>query len=236
MLRPSALKLRFRTWVLIAAAYLVSSTFAYVRPLITTIASGQGTPTEAVEQVIDSWSTEWLLPEHTELAGPYLSLLDAVSDDTQLRYGSSYYESLLTILPRFLYPGEKPQSLAERFALKVHRGNGVVSGWGFDPVAEAFVNFGTIGIGMLFVCWSLFFLVVGSLRYRSASGTLVAAVLLSEAMNANRIDFRNFYGESAYFLIGLMVAAFVNSVFRGLSRMKVRHSPVASAFSAVSAI
>jgi oligosaccharide repeat unit polymerase len=236
VLRPKALKLRLRTWVLIIAAYLISSIFGYVRPQITAVASGRATTTEAVAQSADDWSTDWLLPEHSELAGPYLSLLSAVSDDTQLRYGSSYSESLFTILPRFLYPGYKPEGLADGFARKVHQGGGAAAGWGFNPVAEAYLNFGTIGVALLFFCWAVFFLVLGAIKHGSAWGTLVAATLLSEAMNANRIDFRNVYGETAYFFMGLMLAAFLNSLIASVfSRRKARSFHAPGTFSAVTA-
>ncbi len=59
----------------------------------------------------------------------------------------------------------------------------------------------------MFVLWTLFFLVAGALRHRGAWGTLVSAVLLSEVVNANRIDFRNVYCETTYFVVGTMLAA-----------------------------
>jgi hypothetical protein len=210
-LRPNFLRLKFHNWVLIAAAYMAFSIFGYARSLITTVANGRLSPREAVAELTNTWSTDWVMPEHTEFAGPYLSLLSAVSADTQQLYGSSYYESLLTVLPRFLYPGAKPQVLSEGFAAQVHRGGGAVSGWGYNPVAEAFVNFGSVGVALVFVLWTLFFLIVGALRNRGAWGTLVSATLLSEAITANRIDFRNVYWETTYFVAGVMLATCITA-------------------------
>lgn len=223
VLRPNLLKLKFRTWLFLAAAYLLLSAFGNARSAITVVASGRSTATQAIEDLGSDWSDSSVLPEHTELAGPYLSLLSAVSDSTQHLYGSSYYESLLAVVPRFLYPGQKPPILSSEFASQMHRGRGSVSGWGYNPVAEAFVNFGAAGVALIFVFWTLFFLIIGALRHRGASGIIIFSVLLSEGINANRIDFRNVYGESVYFLAGLAIATFINLLLVGLlGRTSVR--------------
>jgi len=216
VLRPAALKLKVQTWILIVVAYFLFSIFAYARPLIAAVAASRETPAGAVSELIDSWSTDWILPEHTELAGPYLSLLSAVSSSTEHLYGSSYYESLPAVLPKFLYPGQKPPILSSEFASQMHRGIGPASGWGYSPVAEAFVNFGVAGVVLIFVLWTIFFLVVGEMRYRSASGIIAFAVLFSEAVNANRIDFRNVYGEIVYFIVGLLTVTCINAILAGL--------------------
>jgi oligosaccharide repeat unit polymerase len=206
VLRPGLLRLRFRTWILMATAYLAFSVFGYARSLITTVASGRSSAGEAISELNNNWTSDWIMPEHTEFAGPYLSLLSAVSVDSEHIYGSSYYDSILTVLPRFLYPGAKPQVLSEGFAAQVHRGRGAVTGWGYNPIAEAYVNFGAIGVALVFVLWTLFFLMIGTLRRRGTWGVLVSAVLLSEAITANRIDFRNVYWETTYFVAGVMLA------------------------------
>jgi oligosaccharide repeat unit polymerase len=217
VLRPNFLRLRLRTWLLIALAYLAFSVYGYARALITNVAGGLQSPSEAIQELNNNWTSDWIMPEHTEFAGPYLSLLSAVSVHTEHIYGSSYYDSILTVLPRFLYPGVKPQVLSEGFAAQVHRGNGAVTGWGYNPVAEAYVNFGAIGVALIFVLWALFFLAVGTLRSYGVSGMLVSAALLSEAITANRIDFRNVYWETTYFVAGVMlatcIAATINKIW-----------------------
>jgi len=229
VLRPSLLRFRLRTWVLIFCAYLAFSMFGYARSLITTVASGRSSPGEAIAELSSTWSSDWAVPEHTEFAGPYLSLLSAVSGNAEHLYGASYYESILTVLPRFLYPGEKPRILSEEFAAGVHRGGGTVAGWGYNPVAEAFVNFGVIGVLLISALWALFFLAMGSLRLLGTWGILVYSVLLSEAVNANRIDFRNVYTESVYFIVGMIIAASLNTVLVGIGKMGTRDQPVPAA-------
>ncbi len=130
VLRPNFLRVRLRTWVLVVVAYLAFSIFGYARSFIATVASGRSTADEAIAELSSTWSSDWALPEHTEFAGPYLSLLSAVSGNAEHLYGTSYYESILTVLPRFLYPGAKPRILSEQFAAGIHRGSGAVSGWG----------------------------------------------------------------------------------------------------------
>jgi len=226
VVRPAALKFRTRTWVLLAAGYCAFSIFGYARGFISSIASGQATSSEVLSSIGDDWTSDWLTPEHTEFAGPYLSLLSAVSEQTQPLFGSSYYESFLTVLPKFMYPGQKPELLTHRFDEKMHIGHGPISGWGYNPVAEAYVNFGTAGVALVFALWAIYFLLIGYVRQRGVWGTLCGAVLLSEAINANRIDFRNVYWESSYFLAGLVVAAIFNMLFSKLSRPAPRMNAI----------
>jgi hypothetical protein len=216
--RPNLLKLRFRSWFFIAAAYLLMCAFGNIRFAIAVVASGKSTASQVVEEIGSGWSNDFILPEHTEFAGPYLSLLSAVSDHTQYLYGSSYYESFLAVVPRFLYPGQKPSQLSNEFASQMHQGGGSVAGWGYNPVAEALVNFGPAGVAFLFVLWALFFLMIGSLRHRGVPGIILFSVLFSEAVNANRIDFANVYFESVHFLAGVVIATMINALLVNLAR------------------
>jgi hypothetical protein len=72
------------------------------------------------------------------------------------------------------------------------------------------------------VLWALFFLAVGALRSWGVWGMLVSATLLSEAITANRIDFRNVYWETTYFVAGVMlatcIAATINKIWSGPRR------------------
>ncbi|MGA1847654.1 O-antigen polymerase [Deferribacter abyssi] len=55
-------------------------------------------------------------------------------------YGSSYFDYILRTPPKFLYP-DRPQDLAWIFV-----NNGFTSGGGFFELAEAYLNFGVIGL------------------------------------------------------------------------------------------
>ena len=58
-------------------------------------------------------------------------------------YGSSYFDYLLRTLPSFLYP-DRPQDLAWIF-----KDYGFTSGGGFFELAEAYYNFGYLGVFIL---------------------------------------------------------------------------------------
>ena len=55
-------------------------------------------------------------------------------------YGSSYFDYILRTPPHFLYP-DRPKALAWIFV-----NNGLTSGGGFFELAEAYLNFGVIGV------------------------------------------------------------------------------------------
>jgi energy-converting hydrogenase Eha subunit E len=224
IVRPKMLRLRFRTWVLLFLGYAFLSMFGHVRYLINPIVSGQTGAREAFAEVSDNASEEWFTPENTELAGPYYSLLSVVSESTQHLYGKSYYDSFLLVIPKRLYLGEKPELLTRQFDEQVHQGGGTVYGWGYNPVAEAYLNFGTVGVALIFVLWSLLFLGLGFIKHQATWGLLVFAVLLPEAVNANRIDFGVVYTESVYMMVGVLSVVCMNRVFSGFRGGKVRNS------------
>jgi hypothetical protein len=153
---------------------------------------------------IDFW-LDAIKPEHTELAGPYLSVLYNAEHVKDYRFGSSYAGSIFTFLPRIVYPGTKPLSATQELDLEMHRGSGPVSGWGYSPVAEAFLNFGVPGVCFIPSLWMAGFMVLSGLR-NSDWGIILVAVLSSETVNANRIDFRTVYLETIFCIVGVLVA------------------------------
>jgi hypothetical protein len=147
-------------------------------------------------------------PEYTELAGPYLSVLYNAEHVKDYSFGRSYIGSIFAFLPRVLYPGTKPLSATEQLDREMHRGAGPMSGWGYSPIAEAFQNFGTPGVCVISSLWMGAFIVLSGFR-NSGWGLLVAAVLSSETVNVNRIDFRTVYLESFFCIVGVLLASLV---------------------------
>jgi hypothetical protein len=147
-------------------------------------------------------------PEYTELAGPYLSVLYNAEREENYSFGRSYVGSIFAFLPRVLYPGTKPLSATEQLDREMHRGAGPVSGWGYSPIAEAFQNFGMPGVCVISSLWMGAFIVLSGFR-NSQWGLLVAAVLSSETVNVNRIDFRTVYLESFFCIVGVLLASLV---------------------------
>jgi hypothetical protein len=200
------LRMRLRLGVLFAVAYLALAAFGYLRVIIGPIVRNEMTQADTESFVETNPLFDEVKPENSELAGPYLSLLAVVNQQTgDILSRNSYVESLLSVIPKVLYPGTKPIYLSERFANVIHAGNGPVSGWGFNPVAEAYLNFGTGGVVLVFMLWTLTFSALSALKYWHPMGTLIYAVLLSEAIDANRIDFRNIYSIAFYFIGGVLL-------------------------------
>jgi hypothetical protein len=128
-------------------------------------------------------------------------------------FGTSYAQTILVALPRFLYPGTKPPSPSVELANAMHRGTGAVSGWGYSPIAEAFLNFGLLGVCLMPSLWMAAFIILSRLRNHDW-GLVTAAVLSSESINANRIDFRTVYLESLFcFAVVLLGALIVSSLY-----------------------
>jgi hypothetical protein len=194
---------RVRLVLVLLLGYVLFSLFGQVRELTKPISAGLLTWSEAFDWAEDHYSINWIMPERSEFAGPYFSLLDAVENHPQPELGRSYLNTLPAFLPKAAYPS-KPMSIAEEFALQVHSGADVASGWGFSPLAEAFRNFGVIGVAMIPALLTLFFIYLNRLRNRSPFGVVIAAVLVGEAINVNRIDFRTVYLESFFGLWGVL--------------------------------
>jgi hypothetical protein len=196
-LRPKVTRLRPFALVVMAAAYLVAVIFGQYRTLIYDLAAGRSTLEQAL---VMAESEESIMgkPEDSELGGPYVSVLYYSRETEPLRWGSSYAMSIPAVLPKALYPGAKVPAISADLDQALHEGVGPVYGWGFSPIAESFANFGLAGIFAVMMLWTLFFAWLGSSRYRGLTGVVVCAILLQEAVNANRIDFRYVYFESVY--------------------------------------
>jgi hypothetical protein len=203
-LRPKFTRLRPLAVIFIAMAYFGAVIYGQYRTLIYDLASGRSTFKQAqvAAQGEDSIISK---PEQSELGGPYMSVLYYSSGNEPLWWGLSYGMSIPAVLPRALYPGVKAPAISANLDEALHEGVGPVYGWGFNPVAEGFVNFGLPGAFGAMVLWSMFFAWLGANRYRSLAGLVACATLLQEAVNANRIDFRYVYFESFYCVsVGLL--------------------------------
>jgi hypothetical protein len=206
--------LKVRHVLLAIGTYAVFSIAGELRLMIPFLAAGKplylADSTIPHHRLSDFDDIDFLLdsikPEHTELAGPYLSVLYNAEYVNDYRFGSSYTGSIFTFLPRIIYPGTKPLSATQELDLEMHRGSGPVSGWGYSPVAEAFLNFGVPGVCLIPSLWMAGFIVLSGLR-NSGWGLILASVLSSETVNANRIDFRTVYLETVFCIGGVLVAS-----------------------------
>lgn len=210
----SSARLKLKHLLIAIVAYAGFSIAGELRLLIPYIASGKALYSADLHmhRISDVGDMDFFLdsikPESTELAGPYLSVLYNVEHVKNYSFGRSYIGSIFAFLPRVLYPGTKPLSATEQLDREMHRGAGPVSGWGYSPIAEAFQNFGMPGVCVISSLWMGAFIVLSGFR-NSQWGLLVAAVLSSETVNVNRIDFRTVYLESFFCIVGLLLASLV---------------------------
>jgi hypothetical protein len=211
----SSTRLKLKHLLIAIVAYAGFSIAGEFRLLIPYIAGGKAlysadlnVPHHRVSDLSDmDFFLDSMKPEYTELAGPYLSVLYNSERVKDYSFGRSYIGSIFAFLPRVLYPGTKPLSATEQLDREMHRG-GPVSGWGYSPIAEAFQNFGTPGVCVISSLWMGAFIVLSGFR-NSGWGLLVAAVLSSETVNVNRIDFRTVYLESFFCIVGVLLASLV---------------------------
>lgn len=200
---------RMKHIVLAVMAYGALAVFGYLREQIPLLLS-DSPPQQRIPQSDESnplW--ESAKPENSELAGPYFSVLYNAQQVRDYSLGASYLHTIFTVVPRVVY-SSKPLAPAQDLANTVHRGGPqfAVAGWGYSPIAEAFLNFGIVGVCLGSAVWMSGFIILSRLRnYRW--GLVAVAVLSSESINANRIDFRAVYLESFYCVLVVMLAAMV---------------------------
>jgi hypothetical protein len=199
-------RVRLKYVFLCVAGYAALTIAGQLRAVIPLLASGAVSPNRAYDAVGGDVLLETVKPENTEIGGPFFSVLYNVGNVKHYSWGASYLDTIGAALPRVLYPGRKPSSPSADLANEVHQGVGPVVGWGYSPVAEAYLNFGIVGVCLIAAAWMGFFIVLSRLRTRSW-GIVIAAVLSSECINVNRIDFRTVYVESFYCLLAIALAA-----------------------------
>ena len=109
----------------------------------------------------DNFSWSWFDISRTELGAPFNSLtqiLKKVPESTPYFYGSSYLETPLILLPRVLYPN-RPDSISGWYERTFFSEDFVAEGgsMGVFIVAEAYVNFGDVGVIVIMFLWGFFF-------------------------------------------------------------------------------
>jgi hypothetical protein len=206
-------KLSYKLVLGAVLVYMVFSVYSQVRWLIPKIGQGTMSAQQAKDWMQANGAADWILPENNEFAGPYYSVVDAAEVSPALRWGNSYADSLLFFLPQGLYPGKKPLPLANEFALEIHNRYATayfpVSGWGYSPVAEAYVNFSWPGVVLVFAGWAWLFDSLEKFRWRSLTALLCVTMLLPQMQNANRINFLWVFTEGLFALAATLSAVWL---------------------------
>lgn len=211
---------------LVSILYILFAFFQQIRYMIPLILNGTLSLFDAISRIQKDFNIEWVLPVSTEVAGPYFTLLWHLKYDFTPLYGYSYIMSIPNILPRSLYPGEKPLTIAQSFANYIHDVyypfRESVIGWGFSPIAEAYINFGVIGVFIIFLLLSVLFKGISKIKWETNHGILIASILIPQAFNLNRINFSSVVQETFFNLLILILSIFVTNIVFNIKGYKTR--------------
>lgn len=201
--------------------YICLTFFAQVRFLISPTINDEMKIQDDITWITEHININWFLPGENEFAGPYFTLLYSIENKSKLLYGASYISSIANILPRSLYPGSKPLTIAQDFALFIHNSYmsnfPFVVGWGYSPITEAYNNFGLFGIFIIFVIYGLILSYIRILKKKGIFGILIYSMILPELMNFNRIDFSSILQEFFFNIIGVFIAMLLYKILKEIS-------------------
>jgi hypothetical protein len=210
-----------RILTLLVAFYCFSTLISSVRSVFPFLVEGSMNLSEALVWTRDHVTANDLLPDQSEFAGPYIAVLYEMQSWSGYRYGLTYAEAIPNVLPRSLYPGEKPAALNETLAWNIGStdANGSVSGWGYSPVAEAYINFGFAGIPLVFAAFSVAFGVMSRLPALGPFGLVLCAAITPQMLNLNRINMSHSVQEAVFdssvaFLLLLFATIVQRAVWR----------------------
>jgi hypothetical protein len=225
--RYPKLRIKLKFALAFTVIFVAFAFFSQARWLIQRLISGQMSLREAMEWVKQNASPLSLLPGKNEFAGPYFTLLYSIEylypTDTPL-LGASYLQAVPNLLPRSLYPGDKPSTLDFAFADLIHQRymswREATIGWGYSPVAEAYNNFRLWGIPLVFFVIGLFWEWVARLRYKNWVGILLYALLIPQTLNLNRTTIAWSFQEGVYFTGALFSVLVLRALLLPISRGK----------------
>jgi hypothetical protein len=143
-----------------------------------------------------------------------------LSGTSDLHWGETYLRGLTSPIPRIIWP-DKPQMIGfdfrDTFFPQMLEQGGTIAGTAYSSILEAYVNFGTIGV---FVVYLVMALAMGCLeRIRSRSRSLMFAIfyltLLPEAIIFHRNDFGNpMFWSLLFALVGSGSYILIISMFK----------------------
>jgi len=147
-----ALGKRFSAPTMAAMALLLVAAGGVIGILRSGVGSIQGMPMAQVLAVAN--------PANSEFGATLTTIGDvvaAVPSEESYRFGGTYVDAVALLVPRFLWD-DRPQGASEwyveRFYPRVADEGG---GFAFSPIAEAYLNFGTAGVVVVFFLIGLMF-------------------------------------------------------------------------------
>lgn len=152
------------------------STFANYRQVI----SSDGVY-GAFVYIKENISWEWLDFSKTELGAPFSTLLDIIDSPLadRLYLGRSYLETFIYILPGTLNDGVKSLSVIYTEGYFTHEFISIGGNMGFFPVTEAYVNFGILGVPIVFAIFAFFLSALNFMSYSSSGSKIFQVIFFS---------------------------------------------------------
>jgi oligosaccharide repeat unit polymerase len=210
-----SLKLNMKVFLALLVLYVVFSLFGAIRWMLVPLFSGTLRLDEAWSWFISNLSWAWFLPSSGEFMGPYFSLVMTLTEPEWLSlvnaplFGLSYFYAIPNLLPRSVFPGEKWEPLSTQLADYVFRNYlppefSVPVGFGFNPIAEAIINFGANvwapALVFFLLGWGFGWLKEVAKRNPLPWG-VIYALTMPQAFNLNRIDFLWSFQEAVYYSV-----------------------------------
>ncbi|MGQ9881923.1 MAG: hypothetical protein ACUVSV_13835 [Armatimonadota bacterium] len=148
--------------------------FRWVIPLLFT---GQFTSLGFQYETLAPLFVKALNPASSEFGGTFGNYNLLVTSGYELQYGATYFKALAGMIPAFLYPGQKPPSPVYEFrdqffphlALRSR-----IAGTAFSSIMEARMNFGAVGVFIVYSVFGAFFTLAEMFKHRTRSPYLAA--------------------------------------------------------------
>lgn len=149
-----------------------------------------------------------------------------ISNKKNLRLGSSYIKDLNVMIPGFLYPGEKHKTITYEFRDEFfyeESKRSSIAGTGFSAMLEAYMNFGYLGMPLIYM---IFGFIIGKLEIKrriSSSYVYMLAYLIifqSVTMTFHRTQLANIISEIMYPIIFIFI---YKCVFIVLKNIKLKY-------------
>ncbi|PWK09683.1 O-antigen polysaccharide polymerase Wzy [Tumebacillus permanentifrigoris] len=215
-----------RISIFLVPVYIFFQIFNQIRFFIPFLFDGTFTFGDMMDYLNRNFDVEWFSPAGGEASGPYFTLLYSLEHPSSYQYGLTYLLAVPMILPRLLYIGQKPLTVAQSFAKQIqylfYSDRNSAIGWGYSPLAEGYINLGYVGVFLVFMGLAYVFIRLAKAKSSSRNGLLLSAVLTPQAMNMNRINAAAFVQEVA-FVLGLLVAMVL--LVRYLERVQAENAP-----------
>ena len=162
-----------------------------------------------------------LVPSQNEFGVAFGNFNEYFSSNSGwLRWGTTYLRSVLLFIPSWLYPGEKPLQVVYEFRsiyFPSEISRGATAGTGFSFLLEAYMNFGAIGILIVYFIVGTVFAGLENLRRTKWNRPMFIAMYLSVVSVIPTFQ-RNAFGDIFSNLVLYVLIAFLVG-YRGIVRL-----------------